>query len=245
KVLQVGHSKASPYFPPSEESIRRGQYPAALCRYVYFYVPSDEPQGASVLARRNWPIAREYAAMSQTWRGQAVVESSGFVVETSMLDSAAEIRRKEGEPITDYLRRLRDIESKVAAGKIKLQPKLTNDEICPQLLFEFNQWTLTPESSNIIDRKLASWLKMYPDIARSGLVAEGWADSVGSDEACLKVSLERARTAADYITSSLGVKVTTVGKGKSFDPPNNSEENKQRNRRVVIKRNPAAVIPKP
>lgn len=245
KVLQVGHSKASPYFPPSEESIRRGQYPAALCRYVYFYVPSEEPQGASVLARRNWPIAREYAAMSQTWRGQAVLESSGFVVETSMLDSAAEIRRKEGEPITDYLRRLRDIESKVAAGKIKLQPKLTNDEICPQLLFEFNQWTLTPESSNIIDRKLASWLKMYPDIARSGLVAEGWADSVGSDEACLKVSLERARTAADYIQSSLGVKVTTVGKGKSFDPPNNSEENKQRNRRVVIKRNPAAVISKP
>ncbi len=245
KVLKVGYSKSSSHFPPSEESVRRGQYPATLCRYVYFYVPSDEPQGASVQARRNWPIAREFAAMSQTWRGQAVVESSGFVVETSLLDSAAEIRRREGESIADYLRRLREIESKVAAGKIKLQPKLTNDEICPQLLFEFNQWTLTPESSNTIDRKLASWLKMYPDIARSGLVAEGWADSVGSDEVCRKVSLERARTAAEYINSSLGIKVTPVGKGKSFDPPNTSEENKQRNRRVVIKRAAPAVTPKP
>jgi outer membrane protein OmpA-like peptidoglycan-associated protein len=243
KVLKVAHSKSSDGVLPTEDSVRRGQYPAALCRYVYLYVPSEEPQGASVPARRNWPIAREFAAMSQTWRGQAIVESSGFVVETTLLDNAAQIRRNPGEAIPDYLNRLREIEHKVKLGQIKLQPQLTNDEICPQLLFEFNQSTLTAESTNTIDRKLASWLKMYPDIARAGLVAEGWADSIGTDEACRKVSLLRAQSVAEYISSTLGCKVTSAGKGKSFDPPNTSEENKQRNRRVVIKRAP--VISKP
>ena len=147
-----------------------------------------------------------------------------------------EVRRQDGEPIADYLRRLGEIEAKVKLGKLTLLPKLTHDEICPQLAFDFNQSTLPAESSNTIDRKLASWLKMYPEIARGGLVAEGWADSIGTDEVCRKVSLQRAQTVAEYITSTLGCKVTAVGKGKSFDPPNTSEENKQQNRRVVIKR---------
>ncbi len=236
KVLTVGHSKTTAYFAPTEETVRRGDYPSALRRFVYFYVPSEEPKGASVPARRNWPIAREFAAMSQTWRGQAIVESSGFIAETTTLDTAAQVRRLDGEPIVTYLARLADIERKVLSGKLKLLPKLTDDEICPQLEFEFNQSTLTAESSNTIDRKLASWLKMHPEIARGGLVAEGWADSIGTDEACRKVSLMRARTVADYITSTLGYKVTAIGKGKSFDPPNTNEENKQQNRRVVIKR---------
>lgn len=236
KVLKVGHSKTSAHFVPTEETVRRGEYPSVLRRYVYLYVPSSEPKGASVAARRNWRIAREFAAMSQTWRGQAIVESSGFIPETTTLDAAAQVRRQDGEPIADYLRRLGEIEAKVKLGKLKLLPKLTHDEICPQLAFDFNQSTLTAESSNTIDRKLASWLKMYPEIARGGLVAEGWADSIGTDEVCRKVSLQRAQTVAEYITSTLGCKVTAVGKGKSFDPPNTSEENKQQNRRVVIKR---------
>lgn len=234
-----------PTTPPNEETIRRGTYPAALRRYVYFYVPAEEPQGASVAARLNWPIAREFAAMSQTWRGQAIVESSGFVGETSTLDTNAKTRQLAKEPITDYLLRLQEIERKVQLGQIKLLPKLTNDEVCPQLLFDFNEWTLTAESTNTIDRKLASWLKMHPEIARSGLIVEGWADSVGSDEACRKVSLQRAQNVAEYVEATLGLKLKAVGKGKSFDPPNISEENKQQNRRVVIKRAPATVTSKP
>jgi len=238
KILTVGDSKTS-YCVPTEDTVRRGEYPSALCRYVYFYVPAAEPQSASAIARRNWPIAREFAAMSQTWRGQAIIESSGFIAETSTLDASVKVRRMEGEALPDYLRRLGEIESKVRTGKLQLQPKLTQDEVCPQLLFEFNEWSLTPESTNIIDKKLTSWLKMNPQIAKSGLIAEGWADSVGSDEACKKVSRKRAKTVASYISSSLGVTVSPSGMGKSFNPPNNTEENKQKNRRVVIKRVPA------
>jgi len=239
KVLKVGDTKTSPHVAPTEDTVRRGEYPAALCRYVYFYVPVSEPQGASVPARLNWRIAREFAAMSQTWRGQAIVESSGFVAETSTLDLQVKVRRMEGEALPAYLVRLGGIERQVRSGQIKLQPKLIDDEICPLLLFDFNEWTLTAESTNIIDKKLASWLKMHPEIAKAGLIAEGWADSVGSDEACRKVSLKRAQTVAEFISSSLGIKISATGKGKSFNPPNNNEENKQKNRRVVIKRVPA------
>lgn len=236
KALKVGDSKKSLFCAPSEETVRRGDYPSALCRYVYFYVPVAVPNTPSVHARRNWSIAREFAAMSQTWRGQAIVESSGFIAETTTLDRIVQVRRSEGESLPAYLNRLTDIESQVAAGKIALQPKLMNEEICSQLLFEFNEWTLTAESHNVINKKLASWLKMHPHIAKAGLVAEGWADSVGTDDVCQKVSLKRANNVAEYIYSALGYQVTATGRGKSFNPPNDTEENKQKNRRVVIKR---------
>jgi outer membrane protein OmpA-like peptidoglycan-associated protein len=236
KVLKVGHEGSTTYSLPGEEEVRAGKYPAALCRYVYFYVPEQKPESPDVLARRNWPIAREFAEMSQNWRGQAIIASSGVITETTTLDEAGRARRIAGEPITKYLDRLRILEKKVRLRQIKMTPKLVNDEICPQLLFGFNQDVLTPESRNLIDKKLGPWLEMYPEIAKGGLVAEGWADSVGSDEACLKLSLKRAQNVADYISKTHRCKVTATGKGKSFDPPNTSEENKQRNRRVAIKR---------
>lgn len=236
KVLKIGQSGSESFIAPDEDSVRRGLYPAALCRYVYFYVPASEPRTASVQSMRNWTVAREFAGMSQSWRGQAIIGSSGFITETPTLDTTVRIRSLPNESVTDYLRRLDDIEAKVRSGKIKLQPQLVDDEICPQLVFEFNQWALTPESVNIIEKKLASWLVMHPGISQSGLVAEGWADSVGSDEACRKVSLKRAEAVAEYIESITDCKVTPVGRGKSFDPPNTSEENKQKNRRVVVKR---------
>jgi ABC-type phosphate transport system substrate-binding protein len=236
KVLKVGHEGSTTYSLPEEEEVRGGRYPAALCRYVYFYVPEQKPESPDVLARRNWPIAREFAEMSQNWRGQAIIASSGFITETTTLDEAGQARRIAGEPIKKYLERLRTLEKKVRLRQIKMTPKLVNDEICPQLLFGFNQDELTPESRNLIDKKLGPWLEMYPEIAKGGLVAEGWADSVGSDEACLKLSLKRAQNVADYISKTHRCKVTATGKGKSFDPPNTSEENKQRNRRVTIKR---------
>ena len=131
------------------------------------------------------------------------------------------------------MQRLGDFEHK--GQTTALRPRLVNSEICPRLLFEFDGWALTPESANILDKKLGPWLKMYPSVAKGGLIVEGWADSVGSDEACREVSQQRAETVARYIRQSLDVQVTAVGKGKSFDPPNTDETNKQLNRRVVIK----------
>ena len=240
KVLRIGHEGSDNFYKPTEETVRSGRYPSALRRHVYFYVPASPPRSASAEARENWAAAREFAEMTQTWHGQAIVASSGFITESPVADAAGRAKRLEGEPIDEFLDRLNDLEKKSQSADSRLKPALENNEICPQLLFEFNSWTLTPESRNIIDRKLGPWLRMYPQAAQAGLIVEGWADSVGTDEACMTVSLQRAQNVAKYITESLGYPAKAVGKGKSFDPPNTNEANKQQNRRVVIKSAPAA-----
>ncbi|MDR3406472.1 MAG: phosphate ABC transporter substrate-binding/OmpA family protein [Chthoniobacter sp.] len=245
KVLKIGHEGSANSYKPTEESVRAGRYPVALCRYVYFYVPASPPNSPSVEARHNWETARDFAEMSQHWRGQAVIANSGFVTDTSIIDETGQARRTEGEAILPFLLRLTDLERKVQTQKTPLRPKLVDDEICPRLLFEFDDWALTAESKNILDKKLGPWLRMYPAVAKSGLVAEGWADSVGSDEACRQISLQRARNVAHYIQESLGVEVASTGMGKSFDPPNTDEASKQQNRRVVIKAAAAALTARP
>ena len=235
KVLKIGQEDSPTFCEPTEETVRSGRYPARLCRYVYLYVPAERPRGLSLTARNNWPLAREFAEQSQSWRAQALVAGSGFITEMAMHDEAGQTRRGKDENAEKYVARLRELERKALRQQITLRPSLTNDEICPQLLFEFNQDLPTPEARNLLDRKLGSWLKVYPGVARRGLIAEGWADSDGSDEACQKVSLQRAQKVADYLTDKLGQPIKAVGKGKSYDPPNTSEENKQLNRRVVVK----------
>ncbi|HEY3901349.1 MAG TPA: phosphate ABC transporter substrate-binding/OmpA family protein [Chthoniobacter sp.] len=234
KVLRVGLEGSPTACQPTEETVRAGRYPGALCRYVYLYVPAAKPDSPTFEARHNWETARDFAESSHSWRGQAIVASSGFVIDTSAIDEAGRARRNEGEAIMPYLQRLSDLERK-GMNSGALRAKLVNGEICPRLLFEFDDWVLTPESRNIVDKKLGPLLKIYPYLVKAGLVAEGWADSVGSDEACREISLQRARNVASYIHDSLGVEIVAVGKGKSFDPPNVDEASKQQNRRVVIK----------
>jgi outer membrane protein OmpA-like peptidoglycan-associated protein len=76
---------------------------------------------------------------------------------------------------------------------------------------------------------------MYRVDTRGGLLAEGWADSNGTEEEGLEISRQRAEAVAREIHSALGVSTTAAGKGRSAFPPDSSEENKQVNRRVVIK----------
>ena len=234
KVLKVAVDGSPNYYLPSAASVPSGQYPLALCRYVYFYVPPIKPNSFTVISRQNWETAREFAAMSQDWRGQAVVAASGFITETSNADDTGLSRRAEGEKIMDYLQRLGKLE-KEAQTKQGLKPALADDVVCPRLVFQYNTWALTAESQDVIDLQLGSWLKMFPAAAKRGLVVEGWADSGDTDEAGRQASLKRAQLVATYLSQTLGVNATAVGKGKSSDVPDTSEENKQQNRRVVIK----------
>lgn len=243
KSLRIGHEGSENFYKPTEEAVRSGRYPTALRRHIYLYIPTTPPGILSPVARRNWTAAREFAELSQTWLGQALVEGSGFIPETVTTDAAGHAKRLDGEPVERFIQRLRDLEKNAQTAKGGFRPRLDNDEICPQLLFDFNDWILTAESRNIIDRKLGPWLKMYPQVAQAGLIVEGWADSMGTDEACIKVSLQRAQIVSKYLTETLGCKATAIGRGKSFDPPNTNEVNKQQNRRVVIKAAPGITTP--
>jgi phosphate transport system substrate-binding protein len=235
RPLSIGHGGTEDFYQPSAETVRSGQYSAALCRYVYFYVPENKPEGFTAESRLNWETARRFALQSQTWRGQAITTNCGFVPGIAILDQEGQLRQAEGETPLAYVERLAALERKIESGKLVLHPALTDNAVCPRLLFNTNQFSLTAESQNAIDLKLASWLKLYPASVRSGFIVEGWSDSIGTDESCLEISAQRAQVVASQLRSSLGLKVTTVGKGKSFFPPNTSEENKQINRRAVIR----------
>ena len=235
RSLCIGHGGDTTAYPPSAETVRAGQYPAALCRHVYLYVPQNKPEGFTAESRMNWETARSFALLSQSWRGQAIAVACGFVPSIAILDHEGQLSQSESEAPLAYVERLAALERKIQSGKLVLKPALTDNAVCPRLLFETNQFSLTAESRNIIDLKLASWLKLYPASARAGFIVEGWSDSIGTDETCQQISARRAQVVASQLRSSLGLAVTAVGKGKSFFPPNTSEENKQINRRVVIR----------
>jgi len=235
RPLSIGHGGTEDFYQPSAETVRAGEYPAALCRYVYFYVPEIKPEGFTAESRLNWETARRFALQSQSWRGQAITANCGLVPGIAILDQEGQLRQAEGETPLAYVERLAALERKIESGKLVLHPTLTDNAVCPRLLFETNRFSLTSESHNVIDLALASWLKLYLASARGGFTVEGWSDSIGTDEYCQEISAQRAQVVASQLRSSLGLKVTTVGKGKSFFPPNTSEENKQINRRAVIR----------
>jgi hypothetical protein len=240
RVLNIGFEGVQGANPPTDDAVRSGQYPPALCRHVYLYVSAQKPESFTSEARINWPAAYEFARMSQTWRGQAISTACGFVPQLPLRDEAGLVGQREGETPLAYIERLADMEEKIRLGKLRLKPVLRDGEICPQLLCEANQTTLTPESRNVIELKLASWLKTYTVDLKRGLVAEGWSNSIGSDDECMVASTRRAEYVAREVQSALGITVQAVGKGRSIFPPDTTEDGKQINRRVVIKLPPAS-----
>ena len=236
RVLRIGQDDARGFTLPTHDNVISAQYPSQLCRYVYLYVPEEKPQALSVESLQNWETARDFALMSQTWRAQAIISSCGFFPEIAFEDKAGLLKQEDKESIVAYVQRLADIERKLKLGTASLQPALpASGDITARLLFEEGRERLSPESQNTLQLKLASWLQLYPQTVPNGFLAEGWNDDLASDQESLDISSRRAQVVADLITSRLNRPVTAQGKGKSAFPPNNSEENKHLNRRVVLK----------
>jgi outer membrane protein OmpA-like peptidoglycan-associated protein len=235
KVLGIGHDATSGFYLPTHDHVREAKYPPSLCRYVYFYVPAEEPKAYTAEARINWQTAREFARMSQSWRGQLIVAASGFVPEVAFTDADGQLSPKANESALTYAERLTATAAQLKNGKLLLQPKLPDGEICSRLLFGENQTALSPESRNALQLKLPAWLELYPNAAPGGFIAEGWTDDLTRDAQAIEISNQRAHTAASIVSAVTGQHVNEIGKGNSPYPPNDSEENKHMNRRVVLK----------
>jgi ABC-type phosphate transport system substrate-binding protein len=236
RVLRIGQDDATGFSLPTHDTVISARYPSNLCRYVYLYVPEEKPQALSLESLQNWETARDFALLSQTWRAQAIISSCGFFPEIAFEDKEGLLRQMESESITAYVQRLADLERKLKLGKASLQPALpASGDITARLLFEEGRDRLTPESQNTLQLKLASWLQLYPQRVPNGFLAEGWTDNLASDEESQAISTRRAQVVADLINSRLNRPVAVKGQGKSSYPPNNSEENKHLNRRVVLK----------
>ncbi len=101
----------------------------------------------------------------------------------------------------------------------------------PDVLFDFNKYTLKPEARERLAR-ISGIVLAYPDL---NLQIEGHTDSIGSDEYNQTLSEKRAASVRGYLLSS-GVTVdhvTAVGLGKS-DPvaDNSTAAGRKLNRRV-------------
>ena len=103
----------------------------------------------------------------------------------------------------------------------------------PDVLFDFNKYTLKPEARERLAR-ISGIVLAYPDLK---LQIEGYTDSIGSDEYNQTLSEKRAGAVRGYLISS-GVSmdnVTAVGMGKA-DPiaDNSTAAGRKLNRRVEM-----------
>lgn len=102
------------------------------------------------------------------------------------------------------------------------------------VLFDFDKYSLKPEARSVLN-SVADFLKSYNYIK---VIIEGHTDSIGSESYNLKLSEKRARSVAEYLIEK-GIpasKIKTIGYGESRPKyPNDTEENRSKNRRVEIK----------
>jgi outer membrane protein OmpA-like peptidoglycan-associated protein len=103
----------------------------------------------------------------------------------------------------------------------------------PDVLFDFNKYTLKPEARERLAR-ISGIVLAYPDLK---LQIEGYTDSIGSDEYNQTLSEKRAEATRDYLVTS-GVNMNSViaqGMGKA-DPvaDNSTAEGRKLNRRVEM-----------
>jgi outer membrane protein OmpA-like peptidoglycan-associated protein len=103
----------------------------------------------------------------------------------------------------------------------------------PDVLFDFNKYTLKPEARERLAR-ISGIVLAYPDLK---LQIEGYTDSIGSDEYNQTLSDKRAEAVRDYLVSS-GVSMNNVaaqGMGKA-DPiaDNSTAAGRKLNRRVEM-----------
>src|ERR1700735_4729744 len=103
----------------------------------------------------------------------------------------------------------------------------------PDVLFDFNKYTLKPEARERLAR-ISGIVLAYPDLK---LQVEGYTDSIGSDEYNQTLSDKRAEAVRDYLVSS-GVSMNNVaaqGMGKAYPIADNSTASGRKlNRRVEM-----------
>lgn len=106
--------------------------------------------------------------------------------------------------------------------------------ILRNILFAFDRANLKPESRPVLDQ-VAEYLKANPGIA---MEIQGHTDNVGTAEYNLKLSRQRAQAVKDYLMGK-GIppeRLDVKGLGLSSPlVPNDTEENRARNRRVEFR----------
>jgi outer membrane protein OmpA-like peptidoglycan-associated protein len=102
------------------------------------------------------------------------------------------------------------------------------------ILFDFDKYDLKPEAEAVLEQIKSSIIDQHPN---ANLVVEGHTDDRGSVEYNLQLSQRRAESVANWLAKHGvdGARLQSKGDGKAKPKyPNDTEENRSRNRRVEI-----------
>jgi len=103
------------------------------------------------------------------------------------------------------------------------------------VLFDFDESVLRPDAVPTLEAIVGEIDRRFPDAT---VTVEGHTDDQGGPDYNQRLSEQRAEAVADWLTTEGGVatdRITTVGYGEEVPvAPNDSEEGRSRNRRVVI-----------
>jgi outer membrane protein OmpA-like peptidoglycan-associated protein len=101
------------------------------------------------------------------------------------------------------------------------------------ILFDFNRSTLKPEAKQQLDKFAAE----MADMPETGITVYGHTDNQGTEAVNKRISLQRAETVGNYLTTKGIAKERITTNGLGFDQPvadNATEEGRAQNRRVEI-----------
>jgi outer membrane protein OmpA-like peptidoglycan-associated protein len=175
---------------------------------------------------------QQAAAMAQRQQAQADAEAARVAA-----DAAARQTQEAERQRQDAVRQKEDMRARLLAQLNQvLQTRDTARGLIvsmPDVLFDFNKYTLKPEARERLAR-VSGIVLAYPDLK---LQIEGYTDAIGSDEYNQTLSEKRAEAVRDYLISS-GVSMNNVaaqGMGKA-DPvaDNSTAAGRKLNRRVEM-----------
>jgi outer membrane protein OmpA-like peptidoglycan-associated protein len=219
-----------------EEAQARAEADAAAAQQqaAQAQAQSDEDARRRAEAERAQADAQraQAAALAQQQQAQAAAEAAQAAA------AAADQQRQLAEQQRqDAIRQKEEMRARLLAQLNQvLQTRDTARGLIvsmPDVLFDFNKYTLKPEARERLAR-ISGIVLAYPDLK---LQVEGYTDSIGSDEYNQTLSDKRAEAVRDYIVTS-GVSMNNVaarGMGKS-DPvaDNSTAAGRQLNRRVEM-----------
>src|SRR5882762_6635893 len=175
---------------------------------------------------------RQAASLAQQQQAQADAEAARVAADVAARQTQEAERQRQ-----DAVRQKEEMRARLLAQLNQvLQTRDTARGLIvsmPDVLFDFNKYTLKPEARERLAR-ISGIVLAYPDLK---LQIEGYTDAIGSDEYNQTLSEKRAEAVRDYLVSS-GVSMNNVaaqGMGKA-DPvaDNSTSAGRKLNRRVEM-----------
>jgi outer membrane protein OmpA-like peptidoglycan-associated protein len=224
-----------------------------LADAVRMLAQAEKAKGSSVrrhftyMAEKNLEIAEVIVTRSHAEREIEALRRAEKESAVEVLPVPAQIQPDRDEAAADLvsevsrerleaaIREAREAQARAEKFERKLQTQTRADQIlqAPEIHFAAGSAELTPGAKRRLDQLVVRLL----DDESIHAIVEGYTDSTGTPEANLQISLARASAVKSYLVEN-GVseeRVLTLAHGARYQVASNeTEEGRQRNRRVEI-----------